>query len=134
MDISDESSPLEGETTEIFVSRLNMYEDGMDELLGGRNYDYDLDVTFSGELVQDMGGPRKEFLSAMMRDVKRRLFEQVEGEDAFILTNNEATERKSHYLGAGLIFGKNNVHKGTMHQFTNYQFSSNKQLQYIDMT
>ena len=87
-----------------------MYEDGMNELLGGRNYDYSLplDVTFSGELVQDMGGPRKEFLSAMMRDIKGRLFEQVEGEDAFILTSNEGTERKSHYLGAGLIFQKNN--------------------------
>jgi hypothetical protein len=108
LDISDESVVLEGETTEIFVSRLNVYEDGMDELLSDTNHDYSLplDVTFTGELALDMGGPRKEFLAAMMRQIQEKLFVQNDRENTFVLHENETAENKSHYLRAGLIFGK----------------------------
>jgi hypothetical protein len=105
LDISDESVVLEGETTEIFVSRLNVYEDGMDELLSDTNHDYSLplDVTFTGELALDMGGPRKEFLAAMMRQIQEKLFMQNDGENTFVLHENETAENKSHYLGAYCI-------------------------------
>lgn len=65
LDIIDESCFLEHETREMFVSLLNLFQDGVDELLQGEVNDYSvpLDVTFTGELAQDMGGPRKEFLT-----------------------------------------------------------------------
>ena len=68
----DESVVLEGETSEIFVSRFNVYDDGMDELLNKTDHDYSLplDVTFNGEMAHDLGGPRKEFLAAMVRQIK----------------------------------------------------------------
>lgn len=70
LDLTDPNPTIEGETTEIFVSRMNIFQDGMDELLGGTECDpsLPLEVTFTGEYAQDLGGPRKEFLGAMMRN------------------------------------------------------------------
>jgi hypothetical protein len=95
----DESAILEGETTEIFVSRLNLYQDGMDELLANTEQDYSLplDVTFTGEMAQDHGGPRKEFLTAMMRQIKDKLFMQKENDTTFILHEYDAAENSSNY-------------------------------------
>jgi hypothetical protein len=53
-----------------------------------------------------MGGPRKEFLAAMMRQIQEKLFVQNDRENTFVLHENETAENKSHYLRAGLIFGK----------------------------
>ena len=107
LDITDESQLLEGETREIFVSRLNLFQDGMDELLQGEVNDYSLplDVTFTGELAEDMGGPRKEFLTTMMRLIKEKLF-RSEGEQTLVLFEDETAAKKSYYLGAGVIFGE----------------------------
>ncbi|XP_046848034.1 uncharacterized protein LOC124441603, partial [Xenia sp. Carnegie-2017] len=71
LDVANENSVSEGETTKIFVSQLKMFNDGMDELLKGivKEYTLRLDVTFKGELAQDMRCPRKE-----------KLFTQIEGE------------------------------------------------------
>ena len=33
--LTDPNQTIEGETTDIFVSRMNIFRDGMDELLGG---------------------------------------------------------------------------------------------------
>ena len=87
LDIRDESELIEGQTTKIFVSRWNVYEDGMDELLSGSSPDYSLplEVTFTGECAQDMGGPQKEFLGAIMREVKFKLLTEKDGEATFIL-------------------------------------------------
>ena len=107
LDIMDESVVLEGETSEIFVSRFNVYDDGMDELLNKTDHDYSLplDVTFNGEMAQDLGGPHKEFLAAMVRQIKDKLFVKDDRDATFILHQNELAENKSQYLGAGLIFG-----------------------------
>lgn len=76
LDVANENSVLEGETTKIFVSQLKMFNDGMDELFKGivKEYTLRLDVTFKGELAQDMRGPRIE-----------KLFTQMEGESTYIL-------------------------------------------------
>ena len=39
---------------------------------------YPLEVTFSGKEAADYGGPRKEFLSAVTREIKDKLFQEVE--------------------------------------------------------
>ena len=48
LDIQDPTRPLERETAEIFISLLNLYEDGLDELLGSISHDPSrpLEVTF----------------------------------------------------------------------------------------
>lgn len=65
LDPVDESTYIAGETTEIFVSRLNLYNDAMEEILFERSAHVDrsipLEVTFNGEHARDFGGPRKEF-------------------------------------------------------------------------
>ena len=91
------------------MSRLNLYEDGMDELLTNTDHDYSLplDIMFTGEMAQDLGGPRKEFLAAIMHQIKDKFFMQNDNEATFVLHEYEAAENSSHYLGAGLILGKN---------------------------
>lgn len=61
LNLFDPSETIEGETAEIFVSRSNVFEDGMDELLGGTGHDpsLPLEVTFTRECARDLGGPRK---------------------------------------------------------------------------
>ena len=50
LDLTDPNQTIEGETTEIFVSRVNIFRDGMDELLGGTECDpsLPLEITFTG--------------------------------------------------------------------------------------
>ena len=64
LDIQDSTQLLEGETAEIFISRVNLYEDGLDELLGSISHDPSLrlDVSVYGELAHDSGGPPKGVL------------------------------------------------------------------------
>lgn len=108
LDLTDPDQTIEGETTEIFVSRMNIFQDGMDELLGGTECDpsLPLEVTFTGEYAQDLGGPRKEFLGAMMRNIKDKLFVANQEDSTFNLHNDIVSENSRHYYGAGLIFGE----------------------------
>jgi hypothetical protein len=54
----------------LFVSRIDMFHDGMSEVL-----EEDLDVRlplqicFNNEEAVDLGGPRKEFLEEMLKQV-----------------------------------------------------------------
>ena len=108
LDLTDPNQTIEGETTEIFVSRMNIFRDEMDELLGGTECDpsLPLEITFTGECVQDLGGPRKEFLGAMIRNIKDKLFVANQEDSTFNLHNDIVSENSRHYYGAGLIFGK----------------------------
>ena len=108
LDLTDPNQTIEGETTEIFVSRMNIFRDGMDELLGGTECDpsLPLEITFTGECAQDLGGPRKEFLGAMIRNIKDKLFVANQEDPTFNLHNDIVSENSRHYYGAGLIFGK----------------------------
>ena len=110
LDIQDTTQPLEGETVEIFISRLNLYEDGLDELLGTISHDpsLPLEVNFCGELAHDSGGPRKEFLGAMVRAIKDKLFVAAEDRQ-YVLRQDVVLENRREYFFAGLMFGKNVV-------------------------
>lgn len=110
LDIQDPTQPLEGKTAEIFISRLNLYEDGLDELLGSISHDpsLPLEVTFCGELAQDSGGPRKEFLGAVFRAIKDNLFVAAEDRQ-YVLRKDVVPENRREYFFAGLMFGKNVV-------------------------
>lgn len=111
LDIKDPTVALEGETTDVFVTRENLYEDGMDELLGGLGVNdpsLPLEVTFTGECAQDLGGPRKEFLGVMTREIKDSLF-VASGDSTYILREDVVAENRRYFFGAGLIFGKANI-------------------------
>ncbi|XP_028401093.1 uncharacterized protein LOC114524162 [Dendronephthya gigantea] len=106
LDLMNETTIMEGETTEIFVSRLNLFEDGMDEILNVTSETVDrsfpLEVTFTGENARDQGGPRREFLSSMLQQIKERLC--TEGEDGnFNLCDNLWLERAVFTLEQALF-------------------------------
>ena len=108
LDIENETGLIEGQTIEIFVSRYNLFKDTMSELLDPlqRDLSFPLEVAYSGEEAADYGGPRKEFLGAMMREIQDKLFVEVgEGSGEYKLADKVEDLRKNHYYGAGLIFG-----------------------------
>lgn len=58
---------------------MNIYKDAMGELVTEppiEDISFPLDVTFIGEEAADYGGPRKEFLRAVMREVREQLFQE----------------------------------------------------------
>ena len=77
LDPVDESAYIAGQTTEIFVSRMSLYDDAMEEILFEGSAPVDrstpLEVTFTGEHAPDFGGPRKEFFPNMLRLIKEKL-------------------------------------------------------------
>lgn len=83
----------------------------MDELIPGaseRDLSFPLEVTFTGECADDYGGPRREFLGIVVREIRERLFvEASDGEDGYQLTQDMTAEYNNYYFGAGLLFGKN---------------------------
>ncbi|CAB4029344.1 G2 M phase-specific E3 ubiquitin- ligase, partial [Paramuricea clavata] len=118
LDVQDLTRVLEGETAEIFVSRATLFEDGMDELLGGMGHDpsLPLEVTFTGECARDLGGPRKELLGAMVREIKDCLFVD-NGDSTYILREDVVAENRRHYFGAGLVFGYSILQGGPLPSF-----------------
>ena len=108
LDVEREDTPCEGKVIEIFVSRMNIFKDAMAELITDppiADLSFPLDVTFIGEEAADYGGPRKEFLGAVMREIHDQLFDEA-GSGEYILTNDVTSLRQNYYFGAGLIFGK----------------------------
>ena len=106
-----ETTFIEGQTTELFVSRLNIYEDGMDEIISeieSCDRSLPLEVTFTGEKARDYGGPRREFISLMLREIKERLFVENNegGEGGYFLKDILTARISKYYIGAGIIFGK----------------------------
>ena len=108
LDLQNDSELCEGKTTEIFVSRYRLFDDAMEEILRDDppaiDFSVPLEVIFTGEGAQDYGGPRREFLGMVMREIRDKLFKE-EGEGYVIFEKKEALDRKQCY-GAGLFFGK----------------------------
>ena len=109
--MESETGLCEGKTIEVFVSRCQLYKDTMAELVTKppiEDVSYPLEVTFNGEEAADYGGPRKEFLGAVMREIRDRLFVEDENEE-YELCDDLASLRENYYYGAGLIFGNENI-------------------------
>ena len=83
--------------------RETLYSDGMSELLEEEDIDLSvpLSVDFAEEMATDLGGPRRQFLGMMMREIKNRFFS-----DDGQLTELLYYKEKKHYYGIGLIIGK----------------------------
>ena len=108
LDITGESDPIDGDTTPIFVSRQSLFEDGMSELLAEDPppvLNTPLEVTFYGERAQDFGGPRREFILAMLQEIKERLLLEEDNEKGYKLRYSLAAVNHRHFYGAGVVFG-----------------------------
>ena len=83
LDLQNYSELCEGKTTEIFVYRYRLFDDAMEEILRDDplaiDFSVPLEVIFTGEGAQDYGGPRREFLGMVMREIRDKLFKE-EGE------------------------------------------------------
>ena len=90
LDLESDSELCEGDTTEIFISLFNLFHDAMEEVLREDLIDYSLplEVTFTGESAQDYGGPRRQFLGSIMREIRDRLF--LEQNDELLLSEDLA--------------------------------------------
>lgn len=107
LDLTSIDELMEGDTWPIFVSRQNLFEDGMRELLEeGAPFTIPLEVTFYGERAEDYGGPRKEFLSLMCREVTERLFVLDKESNGYILVPKAHNQAKGWYYGAGIVMGR----------------------------
>ena len=112
MNVASEEVETQGASIEIFVSRQNLFEDAVDELLqdvtaaGGRDFSFPLNVQYIGEEAHDLGGPRREFLHTMVRLMKDLLLD--ENDDGCVLSKDigKLHEGKKHYVMVGLLLGK----------------------------
>jgi hypothetical protein len=75
-----------------------------DMLLDGIDFSVPIEVTFIGKNAQDYGGPRREFLQIMLREIKTKLMDDTP--DGYILQQNPFHELQDHYRVAGMLFGK----------------------------
>ena len=92
------------------MSQKNIFKDAKAELVTEppiKDISFLLDVTFIGKEAADYGRPRKEFLGAVMREVRKELLQEAGSQDGeYKLTNDVAPLRQHYYYGAGLIFHK----------------------------
>ncbi|XP_068689840.1 uncharacterized protein [Montipora foliosa] len=117
LDLESDSELCEGDTTEIFISLFNLFHDAMEEVLREDVIDYSLplEVTFTGESAQDYGGPRRQFLGSIMREIRDRLF--LEQNHELLLSEDLAALENQHYFGAGLFFGFSLLQGGPLPTF-----------------
>ena len=75
LDRTGDESVLEGETNFIAVDRDNILETTFDELKAIQDPRITFQVEFYGEMAQDCGGPRREWIRLCNQNIKRRYFE-----------------------------------------------------------
>lgn len=107
LEIFDEASEIEGDTSFILVDRENLMETGLDEISEITNLRVPLEVNFMGEAARDFGGPRKEFFRLMLIEIKDKLF------DGGVLREDLADK----YMPAGILMGLSILQNGKIAQF-----------------
>lgn len=96
----------EGETYEIVVSRLDIFGSMLDELsVPTLNPRLPLKVTFMGEMGQDLGGPRREFMRLCLEEIFNRVTTGSEmSRDLERSQANSYLDKKVYYV-AGIVIG-----------------------------
>ncbi|XP_061197632.1 uncharacterized protein LOC133205778 [Saccostrea echinata] len=100
---------IEGNTTSIFISRLAILEDAFVELSAAENIRFPLEVTFHGEQAEDFGGPRREFFTIVVREIKERMLD----EEINFVPCDERLARQ-HFFYAGLLLGLSAIQGGPL--------------------
>ena len=106
LDVTDEGVPLDGETTALFISRLNLLSDAIQEMKSDNvfNLRFPLDINFHAENAEDLGGPRKEFFNLILREIREHLLTETDGH--ITLKENDAAVAHRKYFYAGIFIGK----------------------------
>ena len=89
LDVEREDTPCEGKLIEIFVLRMKILKDEMADFRTGPpilDLSFALNITFIAKEGADYGGPSKEFLGAVMRELCDQLFDEA-GSEEYIYTN-----------------------------------------------
>lgn len=72
---SPEDTPAQGSTNYISVDRSRLLESTLAELMYVDDFRITFEIDFMGELAQDLGGPRLEWLESMNKEIKSKYFE-----------------------------------------------------------
>ena len=75
LDMTNDETLLEGETNFIAVDRDNILQTTFDELKAIQDPRITFQVDFYGEMAQDSGGPRREWIRLCNQHIKQRYFE-----------------------------------------------------------
>ena len=75
LDITDDASVPTGDTNFIAVDRENILETTFDELKCVKDPRITFEVDFYGEMAQDSGGPRKEWIRLCNQQIKSKYFD-----------------------------------------------------------
>ncbi|KAK3749365.1 hypothetical protein QZH41_010356, partial [Actinostola sp. cb2023] len=86
------------------------------------DYSIPLDVTYNGECARDYGGPRREFLGAIVKAIKDRLFKEHQDEEGFVLMKDITAIQKQYYYAAGIFFGYSLLQGGPLPCFLHEDF------------
>lgn len=90
LDVEREDTPCEGKLIEIFVLRMKILKDEMADFRTSPpilDLSFALNITFIAKEGTDYGGPSKEFLGAVMRELCDQLFDEA-GSEEYMLRNN----------------------------------------------
>ncbi|XP_070569409.1 uncharacterized protein [Ptychodera flava] len=106
LDIEDSAVLVEGETNFIMVDRSNILRTAIDEICLIDNPRLTLEVEFYGEEARDLGGPRKEFFTEVLREIHDKYFE-----------NGLKQHLEEDYKTVGVIMGLSTLQNGRIPQF-----------------
>ena len=97
---------MDGETTTLFISRLNLFADAIQEMKSENelNLRFPLDINFHAENAEDLGGPMKEFFNLILREIREHLLTDTDGKITMKEKYAAVAHRKHFY--AGIFIGK----------------------------
>ncbi|KAL3864771.1 hypothetical protein ACJMK2_006426, partial [Sinanodonta woodiana] len=73
----------------------------MEEIQFQENIKFPLEVNFHGECARDLGGPRKEFFFAFLKEFKDRML--IYEDQQIMLKSEDEYIARHHYLYAGVL-------------------------------
>ncbi|XP_069111435.1 uncharacterized protein [Argopecten irradians] len=115
LDIPNTNTPIEGDTSMVYVSRYALWEDAVSEMGMIDNLRFPLEVLFMGEQGADYGGPRKEFFRLILAEIKRKMI-HVDDDNCFLRKTTELIATRGYYI-AGIIVGLSAIQNGPCADF-----------------
>lgn len=103
-DVQWEDETIEGDTSHLYVSRKSCLRYSIEELCHQKNLRFPLEVTFLGELAQDLGGPRREFFEKALIEMKKELLYTTSNSEIRLVENIEFLATKMYFY-FGLLIG-----------------------------
>ncbi|XP_033758492.1 uncharacterized protein LOC117340824 [Pecten maximus] len=116
LDLTSDEETIEGETTPLYIRRVELFKDAVEELKYQENIRLPLEINFCGEAAQDLGGPRREFFAYINQYAKDNLLETYQNNVKLRHVNEEAVARQ-HFFYGGLLIGLGIIEGGERPEF-----------------